>query len=138
MSKRSGPRLVSSKVADRRSAAVEFRVLDRPHVGEVPASATNLLQSKYRQTFLSIFAQNLTVADKAGDAVRGFYMAASTSTSMSLCARKRAEAKRIREIAEHLPAVLAAQIRRDAAALEIEADGLQRGGRSTAAAARST
>ena len=48
--------------------------------------------------------------------------------------RKRAEALRIRAIADHLPAVLAAQVRRDAATLEIEADGLERGGRSAAAA----
>ena len=61
-------------------------------------------------------------------------MATALAEPDSVISRKRAEALRIRGIAEHLPAVLAAQVRRDAAALEIEADGLERGGRSVAMA----
>ncbi len=43
----------------------------------------------------------------------------------SLITRKRDEAKRIRRLAEHLAPVLAIQVRRDAAELEIEADALE-------------
>ena len=46
---------------------------------------------------------------------------------LSAVLRKRAEAERIRRLAEQLPAVLAIQVRRDAAALEIEADWLESG-----------
>ena len=41
--------------------------------------------------------------------------------------RKRAVAERIRRMADRLPAVLAVQIRRDAAVLDIEADWLESG-----------
>lgn len=56
------------------------------------------------------------------------------TSDLIVISRKRDEAKRIRGIADRLPSVLAAQVRRDAAILEIEADGLERGGRSTAVA----
>ena len=56
------------------------------------------------------------------------------TSDLIVISRKRDEAKRIRSIADRLPSVLAAQVRRDAAILEIEADGLERGRRSTAVA----
>jgi hypothetical protein len=54
-------------------------------------------------------------------------MNAADTHDLTAISRKREEAQRIRVIAHRLPAVLAAQVRRDAAVLEIEADGLERG-----------
>ena len=51
-------------------------------------------------------------------------MDGSEPKAVSASFRKRAEAERIRRLADHMPAILAAQVRRDAAVLEIEADGL--------------
>jgi len=77
---------------------------------------------------LRALAAGFTICDK-WRASLGDCLPMTTTTlaePSSPIVRKRAEATRIRLIAEHLPPLLAVQVRRDAAALEIEADGLER------------